>query len=95
MPKKKIQPEQPSVQIVFRVPADLHEALQTAATSLTLDMSNLLRLMITEHVAEYIKRGEQAADDLRNARSNSRPRPRAGRSALDRQQRRIDLEPKP
>ena len=62
MPKKKGSTAVPAMQVVFRIPADLHDALQTAASGLGIDLSNLLRMMIAEHVPEYIGRGRRAAN---------------------------------
>jgi len=70
MPKKKAS-EVPAAQVVFRLPRDLHDALQTAATGLGLDLSNLLRMMIAEHVPEYIERGRRAAVALGQARAQA------------------------
>jgi hypothetical protein len=70
MPKKKKQvPETPQVQIVFRVPQDLYQALQAAAAGLAVDLSNLLRMLVREHVAEYVARGQRAAAALEQARA--------------------------
>jgi len=69
MPKKKGPTAIPAMQVVFRIPADLHDALQTAATGLGIDLSNLLRMMIAEHVPEYIARGRKAASALEQARA--------------------------
>jgi hypothetical protein len=70
VPKKKQAAEGPIAQIVFRLPQDLHDALLTAAAGLGLDLSNLLRMMIAEHVAEYIERGRRAAAALEHARAH-------------------------
>jgi len=70
MPQKKGPTAIPARQVVFRIPADLHDALQTAATGLGIDLSNLLRMMIAEHVPEYIARGRKAASALEQARAN-------------------------
>jgi hypothetical protein len=77
MPRKKQPSEAPAVQVVFRVPQDLHDALTTAAAGLSVDLSNLLRMMIAEHVAEYIERGRRAAAALGQARAQARLGPTA------------------
>jgi hypothetical protein len=59
------------VQIVFRISRDQRAAVQAAATGLGLDLSNLLRMMIFENVAEYIERGKKAAALLEQARQAS------------------------
>jgi hypothetical protein len=66
VPKKKQRggDEAPAVQVVFRLPQNLHDALQAAAAGLGLDLSNLLRMMIAEHVPEYVERGRRAASAL-------------------------------
>src|SRR5262249_14222892 len=69
MPRKKKSGELPVVQIVFRITRDLHAALLTAAAGLGLDTSNLLRMMVAEHVAAYIERGKRAAVALEQARA--------------------------
>jgi hypothetical protein len=69
MPKKKQPSEVPSLQVVFRVPQELRDALQAAAAGLDIDLSNLLRMMLREHVAEYIERGKRAAAALEQARA--------------------------
>jgi hypothetical protein len=71
MPRKKQPSEAPAVQVVFRVPQVLHDALTTAAAGLSVDLSNLLRMMIAEHVAEYIERGRRAAAALGQARAQA------------------------
>jgi hypothetical protein len=68
MPRKKQSAEVSAVQVVFRVPRDLHDALLTAASGLGLDLSNLLRLVLTERLPEYLERGRQAAAALEQAR---------------------------
>jgi hypothetical protein len=69
MPRKKLSGDTPGVQIVFRVPREQHDALQTAAAGLSLDMSSLLRMMIAEHVAEYVDRATRATAALGQARA--------------------------
>jgi hypothetical protein len=67
--RKKQPDEVPPVQIVFRVSRDLHEALLTAGAGLGLDMSNLLRMILAEHVAEYIQRAKKAVAAREQARA--------------------------
>ena len=73
MPKKKRLDEVQAVQVVFRVPRGFHDALQAAAAGLGLDLSNLLRMMVAEHVAEYVERGRRAAAALGEARRSAQP----------------------
>ena len=73
MPKKKRLDEDQAVQVVFRVPRGFHDALQAAAAGLGLDLSNLLRMMVAEHVAEYVERGRRAAAALGEARRSAQP----------------------
>jgi hypothetical protein len=40
-----------------------------------LDLSNLLRMMIAEHVAEYIERGQRAATARQQAQATALPGP--------------------
>jgi hypothetical protein len=70
MPKKKGEVVE-TVQVVFRVPADLHAALLAAAAGLGLDLSNLLRMVIAEHAAEYVERGRRATAALGQARAGA------------------------
>src|SRR5438105_1360401 len=77
MVKKKKDDE--LVQIVFRVPRRLHQTLRESARLLNLDMSHLLRFMLTEHVAEYWARGNKCEEELRRLRvAAEKPTPRAG-----------------
>lgn len=64
MPKKAKQSpgKERLVQIVFRATAAQHEALLEATELLGVDLSNLLRLMISEHVGEYIARGKKGEE---------------------------------
>jgi hypothetical protein len=78
VPKKKQQPDAvPAAQVVFRLPQNLHDALQLAAAGLGLDLSNLLRMMIAEHVPEYIERGRRAAAALAQTGAQATPAPAA------------------
>ncbi len=69
MPRKKLSGETPGVQIVFRVPQNLRDALGIAADGLNLDLSSLLRLLIAEHLPEYIERAKQATVAMEHARA--------------------------
>jgi hypothetical protein len=71
MPKKAHSGQVEAIQVVFRMPKDLHTAVQTAAAGLGLDLSNLLRMMIAEHIPEYIDRGRRAAAALEQARGQA------------------------
>ena len=73
MPKKKRLDEVQAVQVVFRVPRGFHDALQAAAAGLGLDLSNLLRMMVAEHVAEYVERGSRAAAALGRVQLSTQP----------------------
>jgi hypothetical protein len=75
MPKKKQAQEIASEQIVFRLAQPLYEAVLLAAQGLGLDLSNLLRMLIAEHVAEYIERGKRAAAALEQARAEAQSAP--------------------
>jgi len=83
MPRKKQSGELSVVQIVFRITRDLHDALLTAAAGLGLDLSNLLRMMVAEHVAEYIDRGKRAAVALEQARTEVRGAPETAEQAVE------------
>jgi hypothetical protein len=75
MPKKKQAQEIASEQVVFRLGQPLRAAVLMAAQGLGLDLSNLLRMMIAEHVAEYIGRGKRAAAALEQARAEAQSAP--------------------
>ena len=81
MPRKKQSGEPPAVQIVFRLTRDLHDALLAAAAGLGLDLSNLLRMMIAEHVGAYLERGKRAAVALEQARAEERGAPETAERA--------------
>src|SRR5262245_12740899 len=83
MPKKKRLDEDQAVQVVFRVPRVLHDALQAAAAGLGLDLSNLLRMMVAEHVAEYVERGSRAAAALGRAQLSTQQATSAGEQAQE------------
>src|SRR5262249_20289622 len=103
MPRKKQSGELSVVQIVFRITRDLHDALLTASAGLGLDLSNLLRMMVAEHVAEYIDRGKRAAVALEQARAEVREAPETAERAAEgarqarvpagRQRRTIHIDP--
>src|SRR5262249_53758208 len=105
MPRKKKSGELPVVQVVFRITRDLHDALLTAAAGLGLDTSNLLRMMVAEHVAAYIERGKRAAVALEQARAQVGGAPetteraaegaRQARVPGERQRRSIVIDPDP
>ena len=105
MPRKKKSSELPVVQIVFRITRDLHDALLTAAAGLGLDLSNLLRMMVAEHVAEYIDRAKRAAVGLAQARAEVQQAPETAERAAEgtgqarvpgeRQRRSIVIDPDP
>jgi hypothetical protein len=75
MPKKKPSQsdEVPAVQLAVRVPKALFDALQAAAAGLNVDLSNLVRLALSEHVGEYVERGRRVAAALADARLAAQP----------------------
>lgn len=69
MPRKKSSKAMhQSIQLVVRVPEVLERDLMLAAEGLGLDQSNLVRMILTEHVAEYIERGQGALVRTKAAR---------------------------
>jgi hypothetical protein len=68
MAKSKAKQRNVSPQLVVRISEELDQALREAANGLELDLSALVRLMLVEHVAEYVERGVAAAERLRRAR---------------------------
>jgi hypothetical protein len=82
MPKKQLDVVA-SVQVVVRLPGSLHNALQAAAVGLGLDMSNLLRLVLSEHIGEYVTRGRKAAAALEQAGLSAQPAAAAEQPALE------------
>jgi hypothetical protein len=71
MPKKtkKPHPDDPLTQFTFKIPLSLYGALQEAGKLLRLDLSNLLRMIIAEHISEYFLRGKKAAEALEQAKT--------------------------
>ena len=63
------------VQVAVKVSASQHEALVEACKMLQIDMSNLLRLMISQHVGEYIAMGRRGVQDLEQARRRQPSKP--------------------
>jgi len=70
---KKKPGEDPLVQFTFKIPTSLYGALQEAGRLLHLDLSNLLRMIVGEHIGEYIVRGKAAAEQLAQARARKGP----------------------
>jgi len=58
-----------SPQLVVRLSDQQDEDLKAAAEGLDLDVSNLVRMILTEHLSEYIHRGLKAKKKLREARA--------------------------
>jgi predicted DNA-binding protein len=54
-------------QVAVRFPVELADRLETAAADLGLDVSNLLRLMVTQKLPEYEELGAAAQARLRGA----------------------------
>jgi hypothetical protein len=94
MDKKAKKPgKEPLVPVVFRVPATMYDTIQEAVNLLKIDTSGLIRMMIAEHIGEYIARGRKGAESLAQARNPPR-KPIPGQST-DRgdkpYQRRLDI----
>ena len=83
MPKRKAaNPAGTAPQLVVRVSRELDGDLRAAA-ALDIDVSNLVRMVLAEHLGGYIERGVLARKKLREARQARRPRRRpvgAGRA---------------
>jgi len=74
MPRKKgDKPKTRSPQLVVRIPDLLEKDLLSAADGLGVDLSNLVRMILTEHVGEYSERGRIA----RERRKSPPPKPTA------------------
>jgi hypothetical protein len=69
--KKNAPTDDPPIAIMLRLPAGLHGAVHEAAQLLHIDMSNLLRMMISEHIGDYITRGKKGVESLAKARQPS------------------------
>jgi len=61
----------------------MYEDLQEAMTLLHIDMANLVRMMISEHVGEYIARGRKGANLVVRAREQPSEETREETSSLD------------
>jgi hypothetical protein len=62
--------------LIVRISERQDEDLRIAAGGLGMDVSNLVRLLFTEHVPEYIARGEDAAQRAASARERvAKPKP--------------------
>ena len=72
-------------QLVVRVSGELDGHLRAAAQGLGLDLSGLVRMMLTEHVAAYIERGlaakARANAAERSSQVRARPRTRMTRKS--------------
>jgi hypothetical protein len=60
--RRKVPP-----QLVVRISEDLDQNLRKAADGLGLDLSGLVRMVLTEHVAEYVRRGIKSRQDVQAA----------------------------
>ncbi len=70
MPKRKAAGSVGAApQLVVRVSRELDGDLRAAAAALDIDVSNLVRMVLTEHLGEYIERGVLARKKLREARA--------------------------
>src|SRR5262249_10343264 len=58
--KKVSGTDEESRTIQVRIPEGLHERLAEAARLLALDLSSLVRVILVEHVSEYLERGRKA-----------------------------------
>ncbi len=69
MPKSKPKPDAEKSHegraVNFRAPADLTELLDDVSDGLGLDVSNLVRMVLYEHLAEYKRRADQARENRR------------------------------
>lgn len=65
--KDKPKPKRDTRQVAVRFPVALAERLDAAAADLGLDVSNLLRLMVTQKLPEYEEMGTAAQARLRGA----------------------------
>jgi hypothetical protein len=95
MDKKAKKPRKdPLVPVVFRVPTTMYDTIQEAVSLLKIDTSGLIRMMIAEHIGEYIARGRKGAESLAQAR-NTPPRKPVPRQSTERGtkrfQRNLDL----
>ncbi len=69
MPKRKPGYERTSQpQLVVRIPDQLDETLRQIVDLLGVDLSGLVRMILTEHAAEYVERGLAARNRLRAAK---------------------------
>jgi len=69
---KKFNPI-PTKQLLFRVPPDIHQTIMWSADALGLDVSNFLRLVIAEHIPEYVERGKKIRAAIKAARKLIQP----------------------
>jgi hypothetical protein len=73
--KKKVSRENSLVQVTFKASVSQYEAMYEACQMLHIDMSSLLRIMISQHVGEYIAMGKKGNQDLEQARSKQSSEP--------------------
>jgi len=92
MPKRKPGYVRKSLpQLVVRIPEQLDETLRQVVDLLGIDMSGLVRMILTEHAAEYVERGLAARDRLRAAKEKlAGPTVPTGQRVIQ-HERRIDL----
>jgi hypothetical protein len=94
MAKTKGRQRKVSPQLVVRISEELDRSLREAANGLELDLSALVRLMLVEHVAEYVERGVAAGERLRRAREKRfEEKPTAAAQGLTEVQRNVDFGP--
>lgn len=68
MAKKKVAPVRKAPpQLVVRISEDLDRNLRKAADGLELDLSGVVRMILSEHVAEYIRRGIKSRKAVQKA----------------------------
>jgi hypothetical protein len=70
MPRKKTSTGWTKV-LMIRISEQQDKDLRIAAEALGLDLSNLVRLIFTEHLPEYMARGEGAARRAADARAKA------------------------
>ncbi len=65
--KKPGQQRKAPLQLVVRVSHELDQTLRKAADGLEIDLSALVRMILVEHVGEYIRRGTAARKKVEDA----------------------------
>lgn len=69
MTKNQAKPQEGDqlIQVNFKMPRRMHDQLQSAARSLCVDLSSLLRMILAEHAAEYVARADKASTGFKPA----------------------------